>query len=119
MSSTVRRLWSANACSTASMGPNVSSWVRIHKVTHRGGHRVHRPSPGTMALMALTTPTLSTARLHLRPFTGADADALFALHSNAQVLRFWDSPPWTDRARAARFIEKCLQLSEDSSGARV
>ncbi|MEX0429068.1 GNAT family N-acetyltransferase [Nocardioides sp. DS6] len=40
--------------------------------------------------MPLSTPTLSTARLRLRPFTEADADALFALHSNAEVLRYWD-----------------------------
>ena len=49
-------------------------------------------------------PTLHTARLRLRPFTDEDADSLFALHSNAHVLRYWDSPPWTDRARAGRFI---------------
>ena len=69
--------------------------------------------------MPLPTPTLHTARLRLRPFTGADADPLFALHSNAHVLRYWDSPPWTDRARAELFIEKGRQLSEEGSGARV
>jgi RimJ/RimL family protein N-acetyltransferase len=74
-----------------------------------------------MALMALPTPTLSTARLRLRAFTGADADAnaLFALHSNAHVLRYWDSPPWTDRARAKRFVATCEELAEEGSGARV
>ncbi len=35
-----------------------------------------------MARMSLPAPTLHTARLRLRPFTGADADALFALHSS-------------------------------------
>ena len=57
--------------------------------------------------MSLPTPTLHTARLRLRPFTDADEDALFTLHSNAHVLRYWDSPPWTEPARAARFVEKC------------
>jgi ribosomal-protein-alanine N-acetyltransferase len=41
-----------------------------------------------MARMSMPTPTLHTARLRLRPFTSPDADALFALHSNAYVLRY-------------------------------
>ena len=69
--------------------------------------------------MSVPTPTLATSRLLLRPFSDADGDALFALHSNAHVLRYWDSPPWTDRARAELFIEKGRQLSEEGSGARV
>jgi [ribosomal protein S5]-alanine N-acetyltransferase len=67
----------------------------------------------------LPTPTLRTPRLRLRPFTEADGDALFALHSNAHVLRYWDSPPWTERARADRFIAACRQLAEDGTGARL
>ena len=72
-----------------------------------------------MARMSLPTPTLHTTRLRLRPFTSADADALFALHSNAYVLRYWDAPPWTERARAERFLEASRQLAEDGSGARL
>jgi RimJ/RimL family protein N-acetyltransferase len=66
----------------------------------------------------LPTPTLSTDRLRLRPFDDADADALFALHSNAHVLRYWDSPPWTERGRAERFIAACRQMADDGTGAR-
>ena len=72
-----------------------------------------------MARMSLPTPTLHTARLRLRPFSEADADALFALHSNAHVLRYWDSPPWTDRGRAGRFLTTCRQIEEEGSGARL
>jgi RimJ/RimL family protein N-acetyltransferase len=61
--------------------------------------------------MSLTTPTLRTRRLLLRPFTEADTDAIFALQSNARVLRYWDSPPWSERARAERFIAGCKQWS--------
>jgi RimJ/RimL family protein N-acetyltransferase len=60
--------------------------------------------------MSLPTPTLRTTRLLLRPFTEADTDAIFALQSNARVLRHWDSPPWSDRARAQRFVEGCKQM---------
>ena len=67
----------------------------------------------------MPTPTLFTERLRLRPFTASDADALFALHSDAHVLRYWDSPPWNDRSRAERFIAACRQIAEEGSGARL
>lgn len=69
--------------------------------------------------MALMTPILESERLRLRPFTDADADDLYALQSDAYVLRYWDSPPWTDRTRVARFMAGCRQMAEDGSGARV
>jgi [ribosomal protein S5]-alanine N-acetyltransferase len=69
--------------------------------------------------MSLPTPTLHTGHLRLRPFTDADADALYALHSNAHVLRYWDSPPWSEPARAERFIAACRQMAEEGTGARV
>lgn len=69
--------------------------------------------------MALPAPTLHTARLRLRPVVDADADDLFALHSNAFVLRYWDAPPWTERARADAFIATCRQIAEEGSGARL
>ncbi|MGW5002628.1 GNAT family N-acetyltransferase [Streptomyces hydrogenans] len=69
--------------------------------------------------MTLATPVLHTPRLRLRPVADADADALFTLHSSAYVLRYWDSPPWTDRARADRFIAMSRKIADDGSGARV
>jgi [ribosomal protein S5]-alanine N-acetyltransferase len=72
-----------------------------------------------MTRVALPTPTLPTARLRLRPFGDADADGLFALQSNAYVLRYWDAPPWTDRGRAGRFIAAGRRMAEDGTGARL
>jgi [ribosomal protein S5]-alanine N-acetyltransferase len=69
--------------------------------------------------MSLPTPTLHTDRLTLRPFTSADADSLWALHSNAHVLRYWDTPPWSEPARAEWFIAGCAKMAEDGSGARL
>ncbi|MFE2647198.1 GNAT family N-acetyltransferase [Streptomyces nigra] len=69
--------------------------------------------------MTLPTPVLHTERLRLRPFTDADAEPLYALHSNAHVMRYWDSPPWTDRARAERFIATCRTMADEGTGARV
>jgi ribosomal-protein-alanine N-acetyltransferase len=72
-----------------------------------------------MTRMGLPPPTLHTARLRLRPFLSADADALFALHSNAYVLRYWDAPAWSERAGAERFIAACQQMANEGSGARL
>lgn len=72
-----------------------------------------------MVRMTLATPLLLTARLRLRPFGDADADRLFALHSSTHVMRYWDSAPWNERARAERFIAMCGQMAEEGTGARV
>ncbi|WP_217170550.1 GNAT family N-acetyltransferase [Streptomyces sp. AC512_CC834] len=69
--------------------------------------------------MTLATPVLTTDRLRLRPFTDADADRLYALHSNTHVMRYWDSPPWTERARAERFVTTCRKVEAEGTGARV
>ena len=57
--------------------------------------------------------------MRLRPFSETDADDIFALQSNAYVLRYWDSPPWVDRSSAARFIAACQRMADEGSGARV
>jgi Acetyltransferases, including N-acetylases of ribosomal proteins len=72
-----------------------------------------------MVRMTLATPLLHTARLRLRPFTDADRDLLFALRSSTYVMRFWDSPPWNDPARADRFIRTCRKMADEGTRARV
>lgn len=69
--------------------------------------------------MILPTPTMETERLRLRPFTDADAEDLFALQSDTEVLRYWDSPAWDDRASIVRFMAGCRKMAEEGSGARV
>ena len=69
--------------------------------------------------MSLPAPSLPTDRLVLRAFEDTDADALFALHSNAHVLRYWDSPPWSEPARAEKFIAGCRQMAQEGTGARL
>lgn len=77
------------------------------------------PSTSTPSTSTLSTPTLRTDRLRLRPVADTDADDLFALHSNAVVLRYWDSPAWEDRSRADRFIARSRELADESSGVRL
>ncbi len=69
--------------------------------------------------MALPTPMLTTPRLRLRPFAATDTDAIFALQSNARVLRYWDAPPWKQHAQAERFIAVCGQIEQEGTGARL
>jgi RimJ/RimL family protein N-acetyltransferase len=88
------------------------------RVAQRTSSAAAGRGPG-VALMTLPTPTLHTARLRLRPFTQGDTDAIFALQSNARVLRYWDSPPWKDRARADRFIAACRQMEHEGTGTRL
>ena len=69
--------------------------------------------------MTLATPTLTTDRLRLRPVESRDADDLFALHTDREVLRYWDSPPWPHRGRAERFVERSRELAETAAGVRL
>jgi len=69
--------------------------------------------------MSITTPTLHTTSLKLRPFTESDTDTIFALHSNPTVLRYWDAPPYSERAQAERFIMKSKKMAEENRGVRL
>lgn len=48
--------------------------------------------------------TISTARLILRKTQPSDAAALFAIHADPEVMRYFSEPPWTDRERAVSKI---------------
>ncbi len=74
---------------------------------------------GTVSRVTVPAPTLETDRLRLRPFEDSDANALFALHSNARVMRYWDAPPWREATRATQFIAACRQIAESGSGTRL
>lgn len=49
--------------------------------------------------------TLTTERLTLRPPRRGDENALFSLHSDAEVMRYFSEPPWTDPERAIRQVD--------------
>lgn len=69
--------------------------------------------------MPIPTPTLRTPRLLLRPFDERDLIDLFALHSDREVVRYWDAPAWSDPARASAFLASCREVEAEGSGARV
>lgn len=68
--------------------------------------------------MSLTTPTLGTPRLRLRPFRAFDAADVFAVQSDAEALRYWDSPPWRDPSQAERFLAGCRTMADQGVGVR-
>lgn len=52
--------------------------------------------------------TLPTPQLLLRPLRPADAAAVFALHADAEAMRYWATPPWADPAQAEALIRSDL-----------
>ncbi len=74
---------------------------------------------GTMTEVDLPAPHLSTPRLRLRPFEDSDAAALFRLHSNRRVMRYWDSSAWTEPGRADTFLARCREMAEAGTGTRL
>lgn len=63
-------------------------------------------------------PELTGARVRLRALAEHDADALFALHSDPRVMRYWSFPAWTERAQAIAYIER-MARERTQMGARV
>ncbi|HEY4126138.1 MAG TPA: GNAT family N-acetyltransferase [Rhizomicrobium sp.] len=60
------------------------------------------------------SPFLMTPRLTLRPLATRDVDAVFAMMSDSETMRFWDWPAFKDRETVADIIE--AQLDDTRSG---
>lgn len=54
-------------------------------------------------------PEVETERLLLRALRESDADALFAMFSDWEVMRYWSRGPWTDRGEALEHIARMNQ----------
>lgn len=52
----------------------------------------------------LAQPELHSPRLHLREVRASDAAALYAIHSDPQVMRYWSYPAWTALAQAEQKV---------------
>ena len=53
----------------------------------------------------LPQPELSSPRLRLREVRDGDAAALFAIHGDARVMRYWSYPAWTQLAQAQAKVD--------------
>ncbi|MDH5859141.1 GNAT family N-acetyltransferase [Lampropedia aestuarii] len=63
-------------------------------------------------MSTLFTPNIHTARLILRPLTPQDAPALLAIFSDPQVMRYWNTGPWSDLNTAQDFINSSAQAMD-------
>ena len=80
-----------------------------------------------MDAIATNQPELRTPRLRLREFRADDAEALYAVHSDPRVMRYWSFPAWTrleqahskvadildQRARGAVFVWAVADAGSD------
>jgi RimJ/RimL family protein N-acetyltransferase len=57
-------------------------------------------------LSADRLPTIEVRRVRLRWLTEHDVDALFAVFSDPQVMRYWSSPPLADRSVARQLLQR-------------
>jgi len=51
-------------------------------------------------------PTLNTSRLSLRWIRAADVDDFYAVYSNPEVMRYWSTPPLTNKDAASKLIDE-------------
>lgn len=58
-------------------------------------------------------PTISTSRLRLRPVTLADADDLYTVFSDLEVVRYWSRPPLAERAEAVRLAARMASQADE------
>jgi len=58
---------------------------------------------------------LRTARLVLRRLSQEDLDALFAIFSNLEVMRYWSTPPFTQRAQAEAKVRQFARGYDDGT----
>jgi RimJ/RimL family protein N-acetyltransferase len=70
-------------------------------------------------MQAFETTRLATERLLMRPLAPHDADALVAVFSDSEVMRYWSSPPWTDREQAGHYVALAEQGLEAGTMLRL
>lgn len=60
----------------------------------------------------LPVPDLTGPRVRLRALAARDVDALYALHSDPRVMRYWSFPAWSERSQATGYIERIARERE-------
>lgn len=63
-------------------------------------------------------PVLKTERLELRQLTQQDVDAVYAIFSDSDVVRYYDLAPFEEKKQAARIIDFFQQRWQSRAGIR-
>lgn len=66
-----------------------------------------------------STLNLPTARLTLRPLQPEDAAAVYAMHADAETLRYWSTPPWAEPTLANELIARDLKAMAEGDYLRL
>jgi RimJ/RimL family protein N-acetyltransferase len=61
-------------------------------------------------------PTIDAPRLRLRWLTDQDVDALFAVFSDRQMMRYWSTPAMTERSEAEALVTQIHDYFREKSG---
>jgi RimJ/RimL family protein N-acetyltransferase len=61
-------------------------------------------------------PTIEAPRVRLRWLTEQDVDALYAVFSDRQMMRYWSTPAMTDRSEAAALVTQIHDYFREKSG---
>lgn len=67
----------------------------------------------------LSTLTLATQRLDIRPLALEDVSALFAICAEPAVMAYGSSPPWTDIGTAVETLEKDRRDAPEGTSVRL
>jgi RimJ/RimL family protein N-acetyltransferase len=67
---------------------------------------------GARSMPAFDAIPIRTDRLLLRAYRESDAEDLFAIFSNPEVMRYGSSPPWTSVDRAREIIARSIAALE-------
>jgi [ribosomal protein S5]-alanine N-acetyltransferase len=108
-----------NGCEAAGFIP----WCKPDHFGSAPEHRVCSPAivtrPYFREMPGFDPAPLDTPRLTLRQLTLADVPGLYAIFSDAEVTRYWSTPPWAAMAEAEASIRDSLESYKGNENLRL
>ena len=92
---------------------------RVSRGAHADSGTASRALAKSPTMPAFDQLTLRTERLVLRPLRPDDAPALYGMHSDPRVMRYWSGTPWPDATKAHEMIAKDASAMRDGEHVRL